>query len=127
MLKDVFAVFRISSIISGTVYALIIAVVLTIILSFIFYFTSLPEIYLNNLSLVALIISVFFGGKFAAKLAGAKGLLQGLSVGFFFLIVITVCTALFKPEQISLLAIAKKSLYIILAGGLGGVLGIPSR
>ena len=127
MLKNYFAVFRIGSIFAGTLYALLAAIIFTIVLGIIFHYTSLSEVYLNNLSLAALIISVFLGGKYAAKSAGEKGLLQGLSVGFFFILIVAILTALLRPEQFIVQAVVKKTLYTFLAGGLGGVIGIPSR
>ncbi len=108
----------------GVFYALVASLLLAIILSLILHFTSLPETALPASALVIFIICALWGGLVTARSAGARGLILGLITGALFCGLALLIGLLFPPANFALGAVAQKLFYSVIAGGLGGVLGL---
>ncbi|GAW94246.1 TIGR04086 family membrane protein [Calderihabitans maritimus] len=110
----------------GLVVSLFTSTILSVTAGAVFYFTSLQENYLPSISTVILVTSTLLGGSVAAKSAGSRGLLQGMSVGTAFFILLLLLTVL-AGNQMSAIVVLKKLFYCVLAGGVGGIAGISFR
>lgn len=113
-------------IISGLFSCVLLAVVLSIVLGLIFFFTPMRETMFAALASVIVVVSVFWGGRVAARLAGSKGLLLGAGVGLAFF-VITGIIGIIGATEILAIEIIKKLALCLIAGALGGLLGVSER
>jgi putative membrane protein (TIGR04086 family) len=59
-----------------------------------------------------------------AKARGNKGLVRGMSMGLAFFILMLIITMLARPTQIYWQGFVYNLLACLLAGGIGGILGI---
>ncbi|MDS1030814.1 TIGR04086 family membrane protein [Bacillota bacterium LX-D] len=106
----------------GFFNAIIVTIMLVITLSLFFYFSSFSEYHLSNLSVIVVVLSVFWGGFKAANLTETNLLLHSLGVGFLYLI-FTILLAILISEPLSFISICIKLLYCLGAGAAGGVVG----
>lgn len=112
-------------ILRGVLYAIIAALILSGLIGVLTYLTSLPSSEIINNGIF--VVSVFFGGLSAARMAGTKGLYYGAAVGIGVIVVILVVSAIMLPSPFSWLGIALKTFYAIAAGAIGGIAGIALR
>lgn len=110
--------------IKGLGKALACAVVLGLIAALAVYYSGLQETLLNPLGKLALIISIFWGGCYVSKSYGSKGMIRGMSLGVMFFIIMLVATLSFAPAHIGIKSFLYSLLLCVVAGGLGGILGI---
>jgi putative membrane protein (TIGR04086 family) len=111
----------IGPILRGLVVAYLLVVILSIVTGLLFYFTPLSEMWMHPISAGIITLALFFGGRTAAKAAGNKGLLRGITIGIIF-IIITMLMSLSK--DISWSSLALKSAYALLASAIGGISGV---
>lgn len=105
----------------GIFTALLLTMIFTFIIATVVYVSSLPERYLPVLTLVVLLVSVFFGGNNAAKNAGGRGLVVGFAVGLGFFIILVLLSSIFAPGTLNVWNLLAKLVYSLLAGMLGGI------
>ncbi|NLB18242.1 MAG: TIGR04086 family membrane protein [Syntrophomonadaceae bacterium] len=110
--------------VSGPLLALIFALTLGTVFAFIVYYTRLPETLLSPLADFTLIVSVFAGGWYSANKYGNRGLLRGSLVGLAVFIIVLALTLFIDKSLITFSALGKDLLFALIAGGLGGVLGV---
>lgn len=108
----------------GIITALSTALILILLFALLFHFTPLSESLLPLMSLLILIVSVFFGSMVGAREAGIRGLFHGLIIGSIFFIFIAIISAFIAPGTLALWALAKKLLACLLAGIVGGMIGV---
>ena len=104
--------------------AVLFSLVLGLISAFVIYFSSLSEELLPALGKGILILSIFLAACQVSKHYGSKGLIRGLSIGMVFFIIMLVATFIFNPSLIALKTFVYTLLLCLMAGGLGGILGI---
>lgn len=100
------------------------AVILGLIAALVVYFSGLQETLLNPLGKLALIISVFWGGCYVSKTYESKGMIRGMSLGLMFFIIMLIVTFIFVPAHIDIKSFLYSLMLCVVAGGLGGILGI---
>ena len=110
-------------ILRGLVVSYLLVAILSLIAGLLFYFTPLSEMWMHPIGAGITTIALFFGGRVAAKAAGNKGLIHGLTIGIIF-ILITIIMSLFSSHDISLSSLALKSAYALLASAIGGISGV---
>ena len=95
--------------------------ILTTIFASLIYFANISEFYLQPVSLIIDVVSLFIGGFLLSRKSAERGLLHGILLAlFFFLIAYLIgSTGLWNVSQ-SLLKIAS----CFLAACLGGILGV---
>ncbi len=109
----------------GILYTIIAALILSGLVGLFTGLTSIPESeFVNN---GIFVISVFFGGLTAARMAGTKGLYYGTAVGIGVVLVIILISAVMLPTPFSWLAIGEKTLYALISGAIGGMVGVALR
>ncbi|NLK52330.1 MAG: TIGR04086 family membrane protein [Syntrophomonadaceae bacterium] len=108
----------------GFLYGLLSLIILGLIMGFLLYLTRIPETLTPLIVLLILTISVFMGGFKAARLAGAKGLINGLVISLLFIVLVLVITLVFRPGLFSWSTALIKLGLIVFAGACGGMLGI---
>ncbi|ABO50271.1 conserved hypothetical protein [Desulforamulus reducens MI-1] len=118
------ALFSFSSIYRGTLVALSFSLGFSILAGLAYYFTDIPENSMSWVAVVVLFASVFLGSGYAAKRARSKGLFNGLGVGLATFIVIWLMVGLFLPGKILFVGVLGKLVLTVVAGGLGGMLGV---
>lgn len=117
-------VLHFSSVYRGTLVSLGFSLGLSILAGLAYYFTSLPESSMPWVSTVILFLSVAVGSGYAAKRARNRGLFNGLGVGVATFIILWLLVALFLPGKILLVGALGKLALTLVAGGLGGMLGV---
>ncbi|MEG6615571.1 TIGR04086 family membrane protein [Peptococcaceae bacterium 1198_IL3148] len=113
-----------TTIYKGTLITLVFSLLLSIIAGMVFYLTSLSE---NTLSWVAsaiLGISIFSGSFLAAYKVGYKGLYHGIGIGVLYFILVWIIAGLFLPSGVALAGFAIKFVISLIAGAIGGVIGV---
>lgn len=113
------------AVLTGLIYSLLSGLGLATLLGFLLYFTPLSQGILSMLASVIVALAVFFGGLQAARIASARGLVQGLGVGLLFFIV--VLAAGWTSGSLAMGAASKKLGICLLAGAMGGVAGMTGR
>lgn len=113
-----------SSVYRGTAVTLGVSLGLSVVAGLTYYFSHLSESTLPWLSAVILFLSVTCGSGYASRKAGSRGLYHGVAVGLMFFILIWLLAALFLPGKVLLLGAAAKLAISLVAGAIGGVLGV---
>lgn len=116
--------FEFTTVLKGFLYAVVANIFLILLFSLFFQFTPLSEKYLMIISLLILFTSVFIGGFFASKLAGAKGLFHGLGVATIFFILHLILSLTFGSQNALISDSIIKIIAIMIGGAIGGILGI---
>ncbi|KKM12540.1 hypothetical protein SY88_03150 [Clostridiales bacterium PH28_bin88] len=108
----------------GVLYALGATLALSVIAGSLLHVTSLPETNLPTFSVIILLLSVFWGGTAASKTTGERGLVQGLAVGMSYFLITSIFTLALFRSHFTAGAVLQKALFSLLAGALGGVVGV---
>lgn len=108
----------------GILAALVITFLGCIILGLSYHFTMLSEKTLPVTASVLFYTSIFLGSILAAWGAGHKGLLHGITVTIIFIILSMIIAKLFLQMGTSFPIIAQKGLIAVLAGAVGGIIGV---
>ncbi len=103
------------------------AVVLSGIASAVLYFTPLPETFMGLISSLILAVSVLLGGVYASSRIRRRGLIQGLRVGLFFFLLMTIATYLFHRSPLTFSDLYPTFLLVIASGGIGGIVGVDKK
>jgi len=101
-------------------------IILLIILSAVLSFNSVPQSFINPMSIAAITIGSFISGYICAKLKKEKGMFYGLICGCVIFIIILIASLTISYSGIGALIWIKLAM-IILSSMLGGVLGVNSR
>lgn len=115
---------NIASIFHGTLVALGFSLGFSALAGIIYYFTSASEKSMTWVAILILSLSIFLGAGYAAGRARSKGLFHGLGVGILTFIIIWLLVGLFLPGHVLFLSALGKLVLALVAGGLGGILGI---
>ena len=112
------------SVIRGFTWSLVISVVLAFVISLVLHFTSVSEVFLPSFATLIFFLSILLGSTICAKHAGNKGLIHGLLVGLVYLMVTFIFSIFLSSDPFSWVMLAKKITYTLIAGSLGGIIGI---
>ena len=112
------------SIYRGTLTALLLSLLLSILAGLVYYFTSLAENTMPLAATLILFLSVAIGSGYAAKKARSKGLFNGLGVGITTFVIIWLVVGLLLPGNVLLSGVLSKLDLTLIAGALGGTLGV---
>lgn len=115
---------NLAAMVKGTIYALIIASLLNLMAGSIMYYSAVSDLWLGSIATFIFGLSIFCGGIVASFKASNKGLLHGISVGIIFLVAASLISGLMDSSTITGIAFLKKALSAIIAGGMGGILGV---
>ncbi|WP_172613653.1 TIGR04086 family membrane protein [Moorella sp. E306M] len=113
------------AVLTGLLYAMLAGLGMATLLGLLLYFTPLSEGLLPLLASITVALAVFFGGLQAARIAAARGLVQGLGVGLLFFIV--TLTMGWTGGPLTIGATGQKLGLCLLAGAMGGVAGMAGR
>ncbi|SMB97893.1 putative membrane protein, TIGR04086 family [Thermanaeromonas toyohensis ToBE] len=109
----------------GLLHTLMAALIQAAILGVLFYATPLSEAWLPLLAMVVLALAIFWGALQAARLAGSRGLFQGLGVALLFILVLVALS--WTGGTLTVKALAQKLGLSLLAGAMGGIAGVTGR
>lgn len=104
--------------------ALALSLILCLLTGTIIYYTNLKETLLAPLGKIIIIIAIFTAACSITKFYGNRGLIRGISTGIAFFILMFIATLLFNNSTINMASFFYTLLLCIIAGGLGGILGI---
>ena len=110
----------------GLIVGLVICILSFIVCSFIMISRDIPQSFVSMFAILSASLGGFFAGFVSAKIARSKGLLLGLACGVIISFVILVAGFSVMKQLLGLMLLVK-SLMIIAASCLGGVLGGNSR
>lgn len=113
-------------VVRGVLAGVLLAGLMGILAGLLLHLTTLPELNAST-GIVALALIMFFGGLTAAYRAGGKGLLVGSEVALVFIVLMFAVTLIFYPGQLVWKSAVIKSGISLLAGALGGVVGVAIR
>lgn len=116
--------FDFSAVFRGTILALVVSMLGAAFLGLFFYFLNTSETLMPSISVAILFISVFIGGMFSAYSAGNKGIYHGLAVGGLFFVFSWLLVVLLFPGSLAFGVMIQKLILTVIAGGLGGILGV---
>lgn len=117
--------FQFTLVIKGILFAAILALILALGFGLLLSLSSIPE---SNLAInIIVVISIFVSAFLVANQAGTKGLYYGLFIGLGFIIVLLLLGAIFLDTPPILLNIGEKSVYALVSGGAGGIIGVLVR
>lgn len=116
--------FKLRAILIGFIWALGISFFLALLLGVILHYTSLSSALLPSFAALIFFLSILFGGTIAARSAGNNGLLNGIAVGIVYLIISVAINTISSPVSLGLVAFFKKLAYSLVAGALGGIIGV---
>ncbi len=117
--------FQFSLAFKGIIAAAVLALFLALAYGLLLSLTSLPE---SSLAITVIVLmSIFVSALLVAYQAGAKGLYYGLFVGFGFILLLLLISAVFIDTPPSWLKVGERSILSLVAGGCGGILGVLVR
>lgn len=111
---------------TGLGVSLLVSLVAGALGGLILYFTPLSEHYLGTIVLLAAILGVFSGGFTCARRAGARGLWHGAQVGLGYVAVAVVLTLTVANYPWQTGAFLSFVAYSLVAGALGGMVGVST-
>ncbi|MEN6350273.1 MAG: TIGR04086 family membrane protein [Syntrophomonas sp.] len=106
------------------VKGLILSLILCLIAATVVYYSNLSETIFPSLGRIILITGAFFCACLVSSAHGSKGLLRGVTMGILFFIILFIATLVFGSSHIAFKSFFYSLLTFIIAGGLGGILGI---
>ena len=112
------------AVLSGTVWALSVIVVALTVTGFWVMFSSHEVFYLSGLISLITLAGVAAGGVISGRLAGGQGWLHGTMVGFVYVLLLTALTGMVSSQSLDWLVVFLHVLSLLLAGALGGILGV---
>lgn len=104
--------------------ALSVSFILCILVATVVYYTGLRETLLGSLGKIILAISVFGSASYVSKYYGSKGLVRGMTMGIIFFTLMFIATLVFSKSTINIGSFFYSLAVCLVAGGLGGILGI---
>ena len=106
----------------GLLVACVLLALCSLALAAVYCYTSLSGV---TLQLLVLAVAVFVGGFSAARGAGRKGLWHGLLLAVIMLALLLLAAfSGLTAGGVTLLALLVKGLVLVLAGSLGGIMGV---
>ena len=112
-----------TAIFKGSVYSLGLSLFFSLVAGLTYHFTALPESTLPWAAVLVLALGAGGGSLAAGRAAGSRGLLHGAAVGGVFFLAVWAAAGLFLPGQ-AVLHVYEKLAVALVAGGLGGVIGV---
>ncbi|NMA69884.1 MAG: TIGR04086 family membrane protein [Desulfitobacterium sp.] len=114
--------FQLNLVIKGVFLAAAIAVFLAVILSILLTFTPLEESTLAYNIVIG--VSVLIASFLTTYKAGMKGIYYGLGISIGFMALLLILFTIFSPTSPLLLKVGEKIIISLVAGSLGGILGV---
>lgn len=117
--------FQFKLVVKGIVFTVILATLLGLGFGLLLYLTSIPEseIGFNMIFNISVLISALL----VAHEAGTKGIYYGLAVSIGAIVFSLLFYAIFFPDSPPWLKVGEKTIFAILAGGVGGITGVLFR
>lgn len=112
-----------AAIVMGSAYSLGLSLFFSLMAGLTYHFTALPEHTLPWASVLVLSLGAGGGALAAGRAAGARGLFHGVVVGGVFFLAVWAASGIFLPGQAALAVYQKLALSLV-AGGMGGVIGV---
>lgn len=117
--------FQFNLVFKGILLAVVLALILSLGYGLLLSLSSIPE---SDLAVnLIFCLSVFAAALIITNKAGAKGLIYGLVIGLGFIILLLLLSGIFFSESISMLKVGEKIVLSLVAGGLGGIIGVLIR
>ena len=112
------------AVLSGTVWALSVIVSALTVTGFWVMFSSQEVFYLSGLTSLITLAGVATGGVISGRLAGGQGWLHGTMVGLVYVLLLTALTGMVSSQSLVWFVVFLQVLPLLLAGALGGILGV---
>lgn len=118
---------KIRKIMKGSIVSIIITLIMLLIFSIILTYTKLSENTIPTVTIIITAISIIIGGSLATYNIKKNGILNGGLVGLIYILFIyllsSIITKNFSMNSYSIIMIISS----VLAGGLGGIIGVNTK
>ncbi|HWP97526.1 MAG TPA: TIGR04086 family membrane protein [Syntrophomonadaceae bacterium] len=104
--------------------ALMLSLLLGVVAAMVVYFTNLKETMLPLLGRIILAASIFAAACSTTRARGSKGLVRGMNMGLAVFILVFISTLALHPAAIALKTFLYALALCLVAGGLGGIVGV---
>ena len=108
----------------GFVSVLVLMLISILVVAVVLFFTSITEEHLPRMAFIIQVLSVLLGSTIAAKIAGCKGLLHGLSVALLLVLLLMFLNFIWIQNPCQWLNWLKTAGIMGLAGVIGGMIGV---
>lgn len=115
------------SIFKGLGWAYILTLIALLVYNTFLTFTKLTA---DNIGIVISFITIFssaFGGFYACRQIKQKGLLYGFLEGFLYILILLILVFLARESFSFEMSLLYNLVFITLAGGIGGIIGVNFR
>ncbi len=116
--------FSISLLLKGIVFAFLFSLLCFLILSIILSFTSISESIIKPASYIVMIVSIVIASGYVAQRVNKKGWIHGGVTGLLYILVLTIIGYFTGGGFIFDQLLISRILLGIVAGSIGGILGI---
>jgi putative membrane protein (TIGR04086 family) len=108
----------------GILLSYIVTIPLFLIFAFILSYTDFPEKYVSTVVIIATIVSVLVASSTVTRNARNKGWLNGIVVGFVYMLVLYVVSSLVLDNYSINRYVITMTVIGVLTGAIGGIIGI---
>ncbi|MFZ5648459.1 MAG: TIGR04086 family membrane protein [Bacillota bacterium] len=116
--------FSFSAVFRGILTALAIIIIGALFLGIVYHFTGIADSSMPVTSSILLFVGVFLGGFLSSKQSGTKGLFHGLGVGILVFVLIWLLMGIFLTAGVAFVPLIQKFFICVVAGSLGGIVGV---
>ncbi len=107
----------------GAGSGIILASVLTLLLALVLTVGNIPAMLISPVTSIILALGSFCGGFIGVKISGKKGFFCGGVSGIIFFLTVWIIGGIFESAGFGTAAIIKAAM-VIIAGALGGIIGV---
>lgn len=116
--------FSIWLILKGMIFAFLFSLICFLILSLILTFTNISESIIKPASYIIMIISIVVGSGYVAQRVDKRGWMHGAITGLLYIIILSIMGILTGGGMVLGQLFFSRIIIGIVAGGIGGILGI---
>ena len=117
----------VKAVVFGSVCGLLVTVILLCVFSAIIMTSGLLPSEITNYITVGIIsLGAFAGGVITSRITKSAGFIVGLITGFFMFMLITVIGMIKSDDSVTVLTLIRL-ISLIIAGGIGGILGLRKK
>ena len=119
--------YDIKKVIKGSIIAIIITLIMLLVFSMLLTYTSIPEKIIPTVIIVISALSILIGSQMATLNIRKNGIINGCLVGIIYISIIYVVSSITNGNFTIGLNSAIMMISSVVAGGIGGVVGVNMK
>lgn len=117
----------VKAILFGALIGILLCTCLTVIATIIVVkMKSIPTDYINIISIIFCVISAFFSGFIAVRIAKSKGMLYGALTAMLLYLILLIAGLCVNSGSLSFVSLTKL-ISMVIAGGIGGIFAVNKK